>query len=70
MPLWFRRALQVVAPFLAVSMGGVLLGGLAKWAFGISDDVAARAGGIIAGAALVLSTAVVLFRVYRKRRPS
>jgi hypothetical protein len=51
-------------------VGGVLLGGLAKWAFGISDDVAARAGGIIAGAALMSSIAVALFRVFGKGRPS
>ena len=70
MPLWLRRALQIVVPVLAVSVGGVVLGGFVKWAFGIPDDIAARVGGIIAVAALVVSFAVVLFRIYRNRRAS
>jgi hypothetical protein len=68
MPFPLRRAFQIVAPVLAVSVGGVVLGGLVKLAFGIPNDVAARAGGIIAVAALVVSFAVVLFRIYWNRR--
>ncbi len=67
MPLWLGRTLQIVVPGLAVSVVGVVLGGLAKWAFDIPDDVAARAGGLIALAAMGVSLALVLFRWRRKQ---
>jgi hypothetical protein len=68
MPSWLGRALPVVVPILAVSVGGVVLGGLVKWAFGVPDDVAAKVGGVIAVAAFVLSLTVALYRIYRNRR--
>ncbi len=67
MPSWLIRILPVVVPAVALSVVGVLVGALVKWAFGIPEDVALAAGKWIAIGSLVLTFVIYLFKTFRKK---